>query len=87
MYSEIVPSIRDVIPYYPCKLILENNRKEIYTTNWGPFKELRRKLLIRIGDNPGDFKLTDLGIKKGELCFQWFLLISAGVYIVYPLVE
>ena len=54
---------------------------------WGPFKELRRKLLIRIGDNPGDFKLTDLGIKKGELCFQWFLLISAGVYIVYPLVE
>ena len=87
MYNEIVPSMRDVFPIPQCPFILENNRKEIYTTVWGLSKELRHRLLIRIGDNPGDFKLADLGIERGELCFQWFLRISAGVYIVYPLVE
>ena len=69
MYKEIVPSMRDVTPIAQCQLILENNRKEIYTTNWGLSKELRRRLLIKIGDATGEFKLADLGIEKGELCF------------------
>ena len=69
MYKEIVPSMRDVTPFAQCQLILENNRKEIYTTNWGLSKELRRRLLIKIGDATGEFKLADLGIEKGELCF------------------
>jgi hypothetical protein len=87
MYKEIVPSMRDVTPIPTCQLILENNRKEIYTTNWGLSKELKRRPLLKIGDAEGDLKLADLGIEKGELCFQWFLHISAGVFIVYPLVE
>jgi hypothetical protein len=87
MYKEIVPSMRDVTPIPQCQFILENNRKEIYTTNWGLSKELRRRLLIKIGDASGEFKLADLGIEKGELCFQWFLQIAAGIFIVYPLVE
>jgi len=81
MYEEIVPSI------HQCQFILENNRNEIYTTNWGLSKEIKRRLLIKIGYDSYEFKLADLGIEKGELCFQWFLQIAAGVFIVYPLVE
>jgi len=77
MYNEIVPSMKAVTkkftPILQCNLILENNRKEIYTTLWGLSRELRRRLLIKIGDAEGEFKLADLGIEKGELCFQWFL--------------
>lgn len=87
MYEKIIPSMKDVTPFASCQLIFENNRKEIYSANWGISKDLKRKLLIRIGDGPGTFKLADLGIEKGEISFQWFIAVSSHSYIVFPLVE
>lgn len=73
MYEKIIPSMRDVTSYASCPLIFENNRKEIYSANWGISKDLKRKLLIRIDDGsahvPGTFRPADLGIEKGEISF------------------
>ena len=73
MYEKIIPGMKDVTPFAACQLVFENNRKEIYSANWGISKDLKRKLLIRIGDGPGALKLADLGIEEGEICFQWFI--------------
>ena len=87
MYEKIIPSMKDVTPMAACQLVFENNRKEIYTANWGVSKDLKRKALLKIGDGVGCFKLADLGIEKGEISFQWFLQIHPGSFIVFPLIE
>jgi hypothetical protein len=88
-YNEIIPSMKDVTPLASCQLILENARKEIYIANWGPAKDLKRRLILRIADSTSEDCVTmkDLGIEKGEISFQWFIPLKPGSFIVYPLVE
>lgn len=76
MYEIVTPTMRDVVaitpipdPFGTGQIILENIRKEIYTAHWELSRDLKRKLLLRIGEGPGQFKLTDLGIERGEICF------------------
>lgn len=86
-YTRIIPSMSNETPLASAKLIFENNRKEIYIAQWGLSKDLKKKLILKIGDEEGSVSLKDLLIEKGEVSFQWFLPIGPSSYIVYPLVE
>ena len=70
-YRKIIPSMRDALPLASCQLIIENNRKEIYVAQWGNAKDLKKKLIMRIGDQPSKdcVTLKDLLIEKGEVSF------------------
>jgi predicted Ser/Thr protein kinase len=51
-------------------------RRDLYIADWEASKELKRKLLFKVGEGPGTLKLDDLGIERGEISFQWFIQIN-----------
>lgn len=58
-------------PLANAHLVLENNRKKIYSANWGLAKDLKQKKLLVISDTEkeGCVTLKDLLIEKGEVSF------------------
>jgi hypothetical protein len=57
------------VPLSQATLIFENNRKEIYVAKWGQAKDIKRKLILKIGDEEGCTSLKTLQIEKGEVCW------------------
>jgi hypothetical protein len=76
-YQKIIPAMFDVVPLASAELILENNRKQIYVARWTQSKDIKKTKLLDLGEG-GDLKEKDIGVKVGEVSWQWFLPVTPG---------